>query len=155
DCPPPPGNDIGGLPIAFDLTTGTKTVTAAPLSGQANVFCGFCRDISAAATGCFEGDPNNFPTTGCPRNNLCTAAANPFNCCTGSGTGPCAHPPPPCTSAAQGTEGKGPWPDCQQRTSGAFGPAGGGARTINEPGAPAGNMTDGAGHASVLASIFC
>ena len=53
------------------------------------------------------------------------------------------------------TDGNSSWPDCQQRNPGAFGPAGGGARTITETGAPAGNMTDGAGHASTLVSAFC
>jgi len=32
---------------------------------------------------------------------------------------------------------------------------GGGARTITETGAPAGTLSDGAGHASTLVSIFC
>ena len=47
------------------------------------------------------------------------------------------------------------YPDCVQRSAGAFGPAGGGARTITETGSPAGNMTDGLPHPSTLASIFC
>ena len=47
------------------------------------------------------------------------------------------------------------YPDCVQRSAGAFGPAGGGARTITETGSPAGDLTDGAPHASTLASIFC
>jgi hypothetical protein len=47
------------------------------------------------------------------------------------------------------------YPDCVQRSAGAFGPAGGGAHTITETGAPAGSLTDGAAHASTLASVFC
>jgi len=38
---------------------------------------------------------------------------------------------------------------------GAFGPAGGGAHTITLTGSPAGNLTDGAGHASTLVGTFC
>ncbi|HYR96934.1 MAG TPA: hypothetical protein VEM57_09360, partial [Candidatus Binatus sp.] len=59
DCPPPALANIGGLPIAFNLSTGTQTKTAVnnTTSGQNNVFCGFCRDINSAGTGCFAGDP--------------------------------------------------------------------------------------------------
>ena len=130
DCPPPVALDIGGLPIAFDLTTGTKSVTAVnnTASGQNNVFCGFCRDINNLGTGCFAGDPN----PACPTPNPSAPVA--------------------CTSNA-GCPAE--YPDCVQRSAGAFGPAGGGAHTINETGTPAGNMTDGAGHASTLVSIFC
>jgi hypothetical protein len=130
DCPPPAVNNIGGLPIAFDLVTGTKTVTAVnnTASGQNNVFCGFCRDVNNLGSGCFAGDQ----TAGCPTP-LETA---PIACASNAG----------CPST---------YPDCVQRSAGAFGPAGGGAHTINETGSPAGNMTDGAGHPSTLASIFC
>ena len=157
DCPPPVVNDIGGLPIAFALTTGSTSKTAVLSSGQSNVFCGFCRDITAASTGCFEGDN---ATPGCPQNTACTAAGVPFNCCSGVGTGSCTQPPHPCFIGNGGTpsactDGNSSWPDCQQRNPGAFGPAGGGARTITEIGAPAGNLADGAGHASTLVGAFC
>ena len=156
DCPPPAVNDIGGLPIAFALTTGSTSKTGQTISGQGNVICGFCRDVNSTFTGCFEGDT----TAGCPTNTGCTAAATPFPCCTGIGTGSCNQPPHPCFIGNGGspsacTDGNSSWPDCQQRNPGAFGPAGGGARTITETGAPAGNMTDGAGHASTLVSAFC
>jgi hypothetical protein len=158
DCPPPASLDIGGLPIAFDLTTGTKVSTGTLVSGQANVFCGYCRDdgTGPTGTGCFEGNT----TAGCPTNSGCTAAATPFPCCTGVGTGSCNGPPKQCRNGLTNTstactDGSGSWPDCQQNNPGAFGPAGGGARTITETGAPAGPMTDGLGHASTLVSIFC
>ncbi|HYR96962.1 MAG TPA: hypothetical protein VEM57_09500, partial [Candidatus Binatus sp.] len=61
----------------------------------------------------------------------------------------------PCTSDAQCSGQAGTWPDCAQKSPGAFGPAGGGAHSITETGSPAGNMTDGLGHASTLVSIFC
>ncbi len=128
------------------------------MSGQANVFCGYCRDdgTGPTGTGCFEGNT----TPGCPTNSGCTAAGTPFPCCTGVGTGSCNLPPKQCRNGLTGTstactDGSGSWPDCQQNNPGAFGPAGGGARTITETGAPAGNMTDGLGHASTLVSIFC
>ena len=157
DCPPPTTLDIGGLPIAFALSTGTMTKTGQTLTGpvtaQARVYCGFCRDVDGAGTNCFEGDPNKPPTAGCPRNNLCVSAGNPFNCCTGPGTGSCDQAAKPCTDSSQCTDGNGTWPNCQQHNPGAFGF--GTARTITETGAPAGDMTDGADHASVLVSIFC
>ncbi|TMB11494.1 MAG: hypothetical protein E6J71_25340 [Deltaproteobacteria bacterium] len=158
DCPPSPAMDIGGLPIAFALTTGSTSKTAVASSGQNQVFCGFCRDVtSTAATGCFEGDN---ATPGCPQNSACTAAGVPFNCCSGVGAGSCTQPPHPCFIGNGGspsacTDGNSSWPDCQQRNPGAFGPAGGAAHTITETGAPAGSMTDGAGHASTLVSAFC
>ena len=181
DCPPPAALDIGGLPIAFALTTGTTSKTGQTISGQGNVICGYCRDVNSTFTGCFEGDPN----PACPHNNgnavctgpgapadccagpqtgtcfgVCTGAGVPFPCCTGVGTGTCDPQAPKQCFAGTGsptacTDGNGTWPDCQQRDPGAFGPAGGGAHTITETGTPAGDMTDGAGHASTLVSIFC
>ena len=154
DCPPSPGTNIGGLPIAFALTTGTMTRTAVnnPASGQNNVFCGYCKDLNAAATGCFEGDPDS----GCPHNGACVGAGNPYLCCSGAAAGTCDQAAPKvCASNADCTDGSGSWPDCLQRDPGAFGPAGGGAHTITETGAPAGNLNDGLGHASTLVSIFC
>src|SRR2546422_352232 len=76
DCPPPGSLDIGGLPIAFALTTGSKTSTGQLTSGQANVHCGYCRDdgTDPTSTGCFEG---NNATAGCPNNSGCTAPSTP------------------------------------------------------------------------------
>jgi hypothetical protein len=138
DCPPPAAMNIGSLPIAFDLVTGTKTATAVnnTASAQNNVFCGYCRDVNNLGTGCFAGDQ----TVGCPTP-LQPAPIQCFNAPTGSGS---------LNAGCPGT-----YPDCEQRSAGAFGPAGGGAHTITETGSPAGNMTDGAGHASILASDFC
>ncbi len=154
DCPPSTALDIGGLPIAFALTTGTTSKTGQTLSGQNRVFCGFCRDVNAFGTNCFEGDPDTSPpVAGCPKNNLCTANLTPFNCCTGTGTETCNQSPKPCTTAAVCTDGNGTWPDCQQKDPGAFSSST--ANTITETGAPSGDLTDGAGHASVLVSTFC
>src|SRR5882724_1414790 len=155
DCPPPANLDIGGLPIGFALSTGTTTVTGQTLTGpvtnQQRVYCGFCRDIDGAGTLCFEGAPA--AQASCPHNSACLSAGNPFNCCTGPTAGSCDQAPKPCTDSSQCTDGSGTWPNCQQHNPGAFGF--GTARTITENGSPAGDMTDGAGHASTLVSIFC
>jgi len=42
-----------------------------------------------------------------------------------------------------------------QRNEGAFGPGGGGNKTITEIGTPAGDITDFAGHLSTMVSTFC
>ena len=131
DCPPPPSSNIGNLPIAFALTTGTTSLTAMGYNANAqctglhmpngccsasgtgtcvsqnNVFCGFCRDSNGKGTGCFEGDP--FP--GCPHNNAnpqCTGLHVPAGCCSGTGTGTCNctglnTPWKCCTGANTGT----------------------------------------------------
>jgi len=180
DCPPPPDRDaMAMLSGPASLTTGTKTVTGENLAGpnsqctgnmtpfvcctgvgtgacttQQRVFCGFCRDIDAAGTFCFEGDPNRPPTTSCPRNADCTGVGTPYLCCTGTGTGSCDQPSSrACTSSADCTDGNGTWPNCVQRNPGAFGA--GTAKTITETGAPAGDLSDRAGHAATLASVFC
>jgi hypothetical protein len=54
DCPPPPEQDIGGLPIPFALTTGTASDTATASGTEQRVFCGFCRDQSNTGSGVFE-----------------------------------------------------------------------------------------------------
>ncbi len=155
DCPPPPDRDaMAVLSGPASLTTGTMSKTAVNRTGlQNNIFCSFCRDFSGTfSTGCFEGDPS----PGCPRNSDCNGAGDPYLCCTGVGTGTCDQPSSKaCTSSTDCTDGNGTWPDCMQRDAGAFGPAGGTVRTITETGAPAGDLTDGAGHAATLASVFC
>jgi hypothetical protein len=103
-------------------------MTAHSGTGQNNIFCGFCRD--AESTGCFQGDPN--------------AAAN--GCPTPAGS---AHA---CSSDA---DCSAPYATCQQRNSGAFGPAGGGAHAITLTGSPGDNLMDGSGHGSTLVGIFC
>src|SRR5438132_7969678 len=101
DCPPPGSLDIGGLPIAFALTTGTKTSTAQNIGNQNNVFCGYCRDDGTGPTGtsCFEGNT----TPGCPTNSGCTSGGTPFPCCTGLGMGGCNLPPKQCFNGLTNT----------------------------------------------------
>jgi len=101
-------------------------------------------------------------------NSGCTALHTPWQCCTAAGAGTCdTNPYAVCSiagvtsfgctdgNASSPQNGQGAWPDCEQRDAGAFGPAGGGVKTINETGAPAGNLTNGLGHASTLVSRFC
>src|SRR5207249_4487395 len=112
-------------------------------------------------------------------NAQCTASGQPFDCCTGMGSGTCIGqnnvfcgfcrdvnakgtgamtPQTCCTGLGTGTctaNGLGAWPDCEQRNQGAFGLGGGGVETITETGMPSGAISDGAAHASTLVSIFC
>jgi hypothetical protein len=109
DCPPDPMFSIGSLPIAFSLTSGTVSWsgttatndTGGTFSVQNRVFSGFCRDVGGTGgTGAFEGTS---PATAhlCWENGMAQNAA-------------CAEP----------------FESCEQRTNGAFGPAGGSNRTI-------------------------
>jgi hypothetical protein len=119
DCPPDNTFNIGTLPIAFNLTTGTVTWNAVPGtggSGQARVFSGFCRD--ADDTNAFE---------------------QPANLCLENGM-------------AVGGGCSGTFEACEQRTNGAFGPNGGGVRTITAIGS-ASSILGGAA-AGTLVSVF-
>jgi hypothetical protein len=63
DCPPASGTFLGNLPIGFNLTSGSQTVTAADnLPTQSNVFCGFC----ATNAGVFKN-----PAQSCTTNATC------------------------------------------------------------------------------------
>jgi hypothetical protein len=119
DCPPSAGQDIGGLPIGFALTTGTVTRTAVASGAQSRDFCGYCRDSDDTLA--FE---------------------NPAHKCLENGV---------AVSTCSGT-----FESCEQKANGAFGPGGGGARTITEIGSPAGDLSDHQpGHATKLVSVFC
>jgi len=61
-------------------------------------------------------------------------------CTANTGAGSCTNPE---------------FPDCQQRTAGAFGPAGQAAHTINETGSPAGSLADNQSHPVTIAATFC
>ena len=128
DCPPDPMFDIGTLPIAFGLSSGTVqwsgTVatndTGSTVSVQNRVFAGFCQDCDG--TNAFEGST---PATAhhCWENGMAVGAA-------------CA----------------GVFESCQQRNNGAFGPAGGANRTIIVIGNAASII--GGPAAATLVSIF-
>src|SRR5438093_630251 len=148
DCPAPSSLNIGALPIGFVLDTGTVTRTAADLTDQANVFCGFCKNktLNTFARKC----------NGSPTGANCTADSN---CSSGQ---KCLAVP--CTANADCTAVTG-FTSCGQRTSGAFcsgDPTSAGnacsdlARTIVDTGAPAGALTTGgASKPATLVSIFC
>jgi hypothetical protein len=64
------GTFIGCLPIGFNLSSGTQTLTSFATAAQARVFCGFCFDPEVSSA--FENPPH-----------ACTADAD---CTTGSFT---------------------------------------------------------------------
>jgi hypothetical protein len=133
DCPPEPSlsitDAIGGLPIAFALTSGTIQSNAEDLNlgaGGNRVFAGFCRDINIEGSGCFEGDTN----IACP-------VAGDLN-----GV--------PCSTDA---DCAAPYENCAQRTAGAFSRAA--ATQINVFGDPDDLcLGDGALHDATLVSVF-
>jgi hypothetical protein len=138
DCPPEPSasitGSIGGLPVAFALTSGTIQQNATDLgagTGAQRVFAGFCRDDFGAGTLCFEGDTDG----GCP-------AAIPA--ATGNAVA--------CSSDLDCTDGD-EYESCAQRTPGAFSEAD--ATQINVFGASdAQCLGDGAIHAATFVGIF-
>ena len=141
DCPPPSSLNIGALPIAFKLDTGTITKTAVDAPDQPNVFCGFCKNKTVNS---FARKCNGSPTgASCTSDANCTAGQHcqPVPCNPANGNADCA--------TATG------FTSCGQRTSGAF-TANNVARTIVETGSPAGALTTGGpAKPQTLVSIFC
>ena len=135
DCPPDPMLNVGTLPIAFRLTSGTVTWTGtvatndpdSTASVQNRVFAGFCRD--ADETGCFEGSDR----PGCPEGS--------------PGAQQCWE-----NGMAVGPACGGTYESCEQHNNGAFGPGGGGSATITMFGA-ASDLLSGPGEGT-LVSIF-
>jgi hypothetical protein len=135
DCPPASSFNIGTVPTAFALSSGTVSWTAAvatndtghPLSTQIRVFSGYCRDKS---TNCFKGQPD----TACP------ASAPGAQKCWENG-------------AAVGAACAGTFESCEQREDGAFGPGGGFVKTITAFGQPQDGILC-APATGVLASIY-
>jgi hypothetical protein len=136
DCPPDPSNSIGALPIAFGLSTGTVQWTGtvatndtnSTASNQTRVFSGYCRDVALpGGTSSFDADP---------------APGNQFKQCWENGMAVGS----PCSEADAGAE------SCEQRTTGAFGPNGGGNRTVRAIGNGMGIL--GGPAAGVLVSVF-
>jgi hypothetical protein len=114
DCPPDASDSIGSLPVAFSLKSGTITWTASPAtndsgstaSAQPRVFSGFCRDVALpGGTGSFDVD---------------AAPDGQFQQCWENGMALGTA----CSESLNGAE------SCEQRTQGAFGPNGGGNRTV-------------------------
>jgi hypothetical protein len=132
DCPPEPSlsitDDIGGLPIAFSLTSGTLQRNGVDQPSQSRVFSGFCRDLLGEGSGCFEGDTGGT----CPG-----GAQDKIGV--------------PCDSDADCSS---PYESCAQRTPGAFGP-GQAPTQVNVFGQTDGGcLGDGDPHTADLVSIF-
>ena len=142
DCPPPPANNLGALPIAFVLDSGTISKTAVDMTDQSNVFCAFCKNktLDTFARRC----------NGSASGAACACAVGvPCPACSGA---PCL--PVPCTSNTDCATVTG-FVSCGQRTAGAFTSLDT-ARTIVETGSPAGALTSGGlGRPATLVSIFC
>jgi hypothetical protein len=137
DCPPDPSTSIGGLPVAFALSSGSVTWVATPAtndtsstaSNQPRVFSGFCRDVALpGGTGSFDVslDPGT-QVKKCWENGMAVGE--------------------PCSEADNSCE------SCEQRNFGAFGPSGGGTLTITAVGEASGSLTTGTGIGK-LAGIF-
>jgi hypothetical protein len=137
DCPPEPTTDIGPVPLAFDLSSGTVSWTGTPAtndtgstaSGQSRVFSGYCRDLALpGGTGGFDADAVvGFQFKQCWENGMAVGT--------------------PCSEANNGAE------SCEQRDHGAFGPAGGAILTITAFGQPQDGILC-APSAGVLATLF-
>jgi hypothetical protein len=145
DCPPEPTtsitDSIGGLPIAFALTSGTiqrNGEDLGPTAGGNRVFAGFCRDNNIEGSGCFEGDTNIACPTVCSGsgavclvNSDCPASQT---CIAGDLNGV------PCNTDADCSS---PYESCTQRTQ------------ITVFGQPDGQcLGDGALHTGTLVSVF-
>jgi hypothetical protein len=137
DCPPDNSDSIGTLPIAFVLSTGivqwtgtgATNDTGSTASSQTRVFSGFCRDVA------LPGGTSSFDASGSP--------GNQFRQCWENGMAVGS----PCSEASDnGAE------SCEQRTTGAFGPNGGGNRTVRAIGNGMGIL--GGPAAGVLVSVF-
>jgi hypothetical protein len=131
DCPPSPAFNIGTVPIALALSSGTVSWTATTATNdtgvEANmprVFTGYCRDSDD--TLCFQGDPGVF----CPPSSL--------------GAQQCWE-----NGMAVGAPCSGTFETCEQGSNGAFGPGGAGVRTITAMGT-AMSVLGGPGAASLV-----
>jgi hypothetical protein len=151
DCPPPVvegQQPIGRLPIAFALTTGTASATAADLNGPTfdgfsdAVFCGFCRDVDDTYNfgTCQGGD---FPGVPCAQRSEC--CVNAADCPAGTCGGAIR-----CQANADCSQ---PLEACSQRNNGAFAKLA--AKTITLTGSPSGPLVDRAPHDGTLVGTFC
>jgi hypothetical protein len=128
DCPPDPMFNIGTLPVAFSLSTGTVAWTGTPATNdtgsttsvQSRVFSGFCRDVDG--TGAFAGSTAATAQL-CWENGMAVGAA--------------------CSGTFEG---------CEQKSNGAFGPSGGANRTIRAIGNAM--SLSGGSAAATLVSVF-
>jgi hypothetical protein len=125
DCPPPPSANIGSLPVAYLLTTGTTSKTSVNLVDQNYVFCGFCRNLNSNQFKDLTGNHDAVP---------CTSNAD----CAAFTTGPGA-----------------PFTSCGQRTAGAFVAIDSARTIVETGSPAGALTTGGPAKPSKLASIFC
>jgi hypothetical protein len=141
DCP---AESLLALPPSFQplsLTTGTVTMTAP--DGQ---FCGWCRDVDAEASLCFEGDEDASGALGCPDSSLLGFACYPAS---DTDVSDCGQPIP-CNSDA---DCRAPYESCEQRNAGASDQPTAEEYTLS--GSPAGDLTDRLPHDAILVSLHC
>jgi hypothetical protein len=139
DCPAESLLELPPSLQPFSLSTGTR-MKQAP-DGQ---FCGFCRDVGAEGSLCFEGDEDATEASGCPDSAI-------FGCKPASDTdvSECGEAIP-CNSDADCYT---PYETCEQRNAGSSDePA---ATNIILYGSPAGDVSDRAPHAATLVSVHC
>jgi hypothetical protein len=139
DCPAESLLELPPSLQPFSLSTGTRMKQAA--DGQ---FCGFCRDVGAEGSLCFEGDEDATEASGCPDSAI-------FGCKPASDTdvSECGEAIP-CNSDA---DCYAPYETCEQRNAGSSDePA---ATKIILYGSPAGDVSDRAPHAATLVSVHC
>jgi hypothetical protein len=129
DCPPDQSDSIGSLPIAFTLSTGSLTWTGTPATNDSG-------STASNPTRVFSGFCADVALPGGTK-----AFKNPAQKCWENGMAVGA----PCSVADS-------FESCEQRTQGAFGPNGGGNRTI----VAIGNSTSilGGPGLATLVSIF-
>jgi hypothetical protein len=136
---------IGGLPIAFALTSGTFTRQGVDQPASKRNFCGFCRDVNIEGSGCFDGNPDPGGVKNCP-----DSVAIP-NCLPQSGTTSGCGNAIPCTDDTGCTA---PYESCTQRSPGAF--SNGATTVIRVFGQTDGGcLGDGLTHTAKLVSAFC
>ena len=129
DCPPDNAFNIGTLPVAFSLTSGAITWTGTSATNDTGSTASVQNRVfsgfcrDADGTGAFQGDPMITASVLCWENGMAVGAA-----CSGT------------------------FESCEQRSNGAFGPAGGNNRTITAVGNPMGIL--GGPASNTLVSIF-
>ena len=151
DCPPNPMTKVGGIILALDLTADTSSKTA-DANGD---FCGWCRDIEAEGSFCFEGNPDEAPAggaQGCPDSAVMACRPATYH---GAGGGDPADiaecgDPLPCRTDADCTA---PYETCTQRNPGAWRDET--TRNITYTGTRPGSLTDHLPHPGTVVSAFC
>jgi hypothetical protein len=109
-------------------------------------FCGWCRDVNAEASFCFEGNEDPSGALGCPDSSLLGFACYPASDTDVSDCGQAI----PCNSDA---DCRAPYESCQQRSAGASDEPN--AEEYSQSGTVAGDLTDRLPHDATLVSLHC